>query len=827
MRILKSRLHKYKRLRLNLIDTFEINPTAPTQFILGSNGSGKSSLFEELSPLPPEKADYDKGGSKHNIYEQNGTTFAVESYNIDNAWHHSFKRDGKELNEGGTVTVQLSLVKEHMGYTPEIHALMTGQVKFTTMSPPDRRKWFTLLANNNYDYALGVFRRITERYNESRLSLKRTKHNLGIESAKVLPIEDLTRLRDECSTLYTRVQQLSEIRQPLMDPSESYILRSNEVANAMQADAQAIRGILKRLTKDLPKESEELKAAIVQTQTQLQGLHQKANQYFEDHQRVQKLWEGMQASQLQNAAQVQQQLDECQAIIEHSTKACTMGLEQTANAETTIASCDKLLAWWPEVQEGFHDNSERGWGRQFLTDLNEKILSKQTVISQLSQQTTRAEQAVEHLESHANENSVQCPKCTHRFQPNFSALTLQDAKAKLSELRKQAAVLVPALETDLELQKKVQEYFRHYTAVMQQLRNYPGLESFAKWVAAELILVNTPNQFSNLVHKFRDEAGHWGKIETAQRRQVEIQTLAKELLARDNSGLTVQADRERLESLIGECEYQKTETQHKLTALKTQLQNITQLQQLKEKLQDGLNEVDNLHRDAAMSSRREIFAQMIREIHSQLALKEQALMAAERQQSVIEHLESEIIELTEATEDYKILQSELSPQEGLIAEGLLGFMRTMVDQMNQTCGMLFSYPLTIKPCSAEGDSLNLSYKFPIVVDKEPRSDVSKGSSGMREVFDLAFVIASMKALGMGSWPLFLDEFGRTLDPVHKQASVALLTSLMELESFEQIFMISHDVVQYGALGRSEICVLHEANVVLPPNCVFNKHVKIN
>lgn len=828
MRILKARLHKYKRLRLNLIDTFEINPTAPTQFILGSNGAGKSSLLVELSPLPPDKIDYDKGGSKLVILEHNGITFVVESTSEDGSWHHSFKRDGKELNEGGTITVQLGLCREHLGYTPEIHALLIGEVKFTTMSFSDRRKWFTLLANSNYDYAVGVYKRITERFNESRHALKRTKQNLGIESAKLLPPEDLNRLRNECSDLYTQVQRLSEIREPLMDqPSENYIYRSNEIARAMENDVVQVRAILKRLTKNLPKETETLKEALIQTQTELQGLHQKANQYFEDHQRVQRLWEGMQASQLQNAAQVQAQLDECQSIIEASTKACTMGLEQTANAETTIASCDKLLQWWPEVREGFHDNTERGWGRQFLADLTERIASRQITVNQLTQQIARSEQAVEHMETHQNEASVQCPECKHRFQPNFSALTLQDAKAKLSALRKQAAELIPVLEEELTLQKTVQTYFQHYSAVMQQLRNYPGLESFARWIASELILVQSPNQFTDLVHKFRTEAGHWGKIETAQRKKEEIQTLAKELLARDNSGLTVQADRERLEALIGECEFQKTEAQHKLNSLKSQLQTVTQLHQLKDKLLAGVQQVDDLHRDAATASRREIFAQMIRELHSQLAFKEQALMAAERQQSVIEHLESEVVELTEATADYKILQQELSPSEGLIAEGLLGFMRTMVDQMNQTCSMLFSYPLTILPCATEGDNLNLNYKFPIIVDKEPRPDVTKGSSGMREVFDLSFVIAAMKALGLGSYPLFLDEFGKTLDPVHKQATVALLTSVMELENFEQIFMISHDVVQYGALGRSEICVLHEANVILPPNTAFNKHVRIN
>jgi ABC-type nitrate/sulfonate/bicarbonate transport system ATPase subunit len=103
-------------------------------------------------------------------------------------------------------------------------------------------------------------------------------------------------------------------------------------------------------------------------------------------------------------------------------------------------------------------------------------------------------------------------------------------------------------------------------------------------------------------------------------------------------------------------------------------------------------------------------------------------------------------------------------------------------------------------------------------------DVSEGSSAMLEVVDIAFRICALKALKMGDSPLFLDEFGKTMDSVHRRATTNLINNLMEEDSFTQMFLISHDISQYGALSNCEICVLDSQNVIVPSNTSVNKHV---
>ena len=105
-----------------------------------------------------------------------------------------------------------------------------------------------------------------------------------------------------------------------------------------------------------------------------------------------------------------------------------------------------------------------------------------------------------------------------------------------------------------------------------------------------------------------------------------------------------------------------------------------------------------------------------------------------------------------------------------------------------------------------------------------RDDVSKGSSSMREIIDLGFVVGYLKTMGLENAQLFLDEFGSAMDPVHKQQTVRMVNSIMENEKFSQIFLISHDVAQYSAMDNAQVCILHESNTIIPPGCVYNKHV---
>jgi recombinational DNA repair ATPase RecF len=91
---------------LSGIQSFEINPQKTLQLILGKNGSGKSSVLEELSPVPGNKSDYTKGGSKTIHLRHHGALYKLHSVYNSGTGTHSFMIDDEEYNKGRTAVVQ-------------------------------------------------------------------------------------------------------------------------------------------------------------------------------------------------------------------------------------------------------------------------------------------------------------------------------------------------------------------------------------------------------------------------------------------------------------------------------------------------------------------------------------------------------------------------------------------------------------------------------------------------------------------------------------------------------------------------------------------------
>jgi len=104
----------FKRFRLNGIKKFVMKPNQPVQLILGTNGSGKSSLMGELTPLPAEQSNYHKDGYKI-IHITKGNNKYILKSELGVSHPHSFILNDQELNDGGTITVQREFVRQHFG----------------------------------------------------------------------------------------------------------------------------------------------------------------------------------------------------------------------------------------------------------------------------------------------------------------------------------------------------------------------------------------------------------------------------------------------------------------------------------------------------------------------------------------------------------------------------------------------------------------------------------------------------------------------------------------------------------------------------------------
>lgn len=826
MKITKVRLVKNRRLRLGMFDVFEINPTATTQFIIGTNGCGKSSLMDESSPLPADRADYAPGGSKefHCIHE--GRVYVLTS-SFEDGQKHSFVCDGKELNEGGTITVQKDLVWSHFHYSNEIHQVVTGQRRFHQMGVSERKHWFTVLSDADYEYAIGVFNKLKDRARDISGAIKLAKKRLVIESSKLVPEEEFLQLQRSCEDLYKLVQFLIENRQTPEHNIEALFNEHQQCVTSIANDSKQLMRRVLNLRRGLPVTEADIAEKIADLQGSISACQTLAQRFFEEHEQVSKLHEAWQESRIASIAEIDKEINQAEQEIEKAHKSLLLKLEQHTSATTVLASCEAIENWLPSAVLGLADNRERAWGRAAFNTLNEEIQTLKVKLSGEQNKAARAQQAIDHQKAHKDDEEVKCPRCSHQFRISFDAAVLENASEALKLYQANIEELEKQIQSKEELRQQMSEYFNAYRNVITTLNTAPGMDVFCSYLVANDIILHSPQRISTLLMQFKQDAGQWAIIERAQERIEKTRKLLETTAgASDASSKDIAERKNKLDEEIAQNEQRKRELALEVEQLQRHRYELQQI----DKLQSGLVELASicgrLKADADETLRRQVYNDLLRDVQSTLASKEQALRASERQQSVIAAVTQEIEELTQDEVALKVLLKELSPTEGLIAEGLFGFMKTFVSEMNKIVKIVWSYPLTVKPCSLESeDALSLTYKFPMDVgsDDVPRKDVSEGSDGMKEVVDLAFRISAMKALRIDHFPLFLDEFGKTLDPAHKQATIGLFNAIIELERFEQLFMVSHDVIQYGSLGQAEICVLHEANAQLPPDCVFNKH----
>lgn len=818
----------YKRFELNNIQHFAATYTAAVQFIVGTNGSGKSSLAYQLSPLPAEKDDFTKTGKKHIRLTNNGKQYdLISDFSEDHV--HQFKVDGVNINDGGTITVQKELVKKHFGYDNTIHDMIHGHKRFTLMGPGERKYWFTFLADADYDYAIKVFQKVKDRLNDMQGALKLAKQRLVIESAKLISEEDFNRMHSECQQLYSDVQFLIEHREKPMGTTAGYFQRFDKLKTQVEVIAQEVYKRLKYAYKNNLSTVESLVELKENLKQDLTTVTAQANHFYEDFQHLDKLWNTWKASQLQSIANIDQEIQSAQSEIAASSRRLFFKGYTDVDPQVTIDSCDHLIEWWPSAEDRLHDNRVHNYSRATLLDLTNQLTEQKAKLQRLSSVKERAQAIAEHQANHASDAPLQCPKCSHNFRINFDPVKLQQAQdivnLKDQEIEK-TKITIAQLEGEYFT---VQQYLSDVETAAWTFKNAPGMDVFLNYLTENSILHHQPSKVLGLLQTYKTDANIRQSINRCQTRIAAAKTLLEQTNGMDMSATDIQTRRDRAEKQVAECEQRKRSLQLEIEATDRNLRILSSMNDLVGQLKQHREDITNLANEAVENARRIEYDNLLRELQSSLATKEQALQASQRQLTVIETVTSQINELTEQIEYFKILVKELSPTEGLIAEGIFSFMRKFVHDMNRMIKLVWTYPLEIKPCALENEgSLVLNYKFPIVVDKESstRKDVSNGSSAMTEIFDLVFRVCAMSALGLGKFPLILDEFGKGFDNTHRSSIVHMLNTLVDLGQVDQIFVISHEFSQYSALGTSQICALHESNIILPNGVVFNNHVTI-
>jgi hypothetical protein len=836
---------------LNNVLTFVITPTEPIQMILGTNGCGKSSLIAELTPLPAEQSAYLPTGSKTIEITHRGSFYLlISDFSVSKV--HSFNKDGEELNPGGGVTTQRELVKQEFGITPEIHEMLTGLEHFHSMSPSRRREWFTRLSDVSYDYALQVFKKLAEKSRDLSGAVKLARKRLVSESAKVISTAEEEKLQHDVEVTLRELNILLEQRAPL-----------DRTVHEVHGDRQSGFDELTRLSRKLlnmrfsapygthPYGRDERQGEIRDDWGQvtrpgftslaeidhfIDGIRHRIteretilNHQVSEHEKVEETLRvlkrtgeaGIAALLEQRTAKADQRMQVLQRR--------TLGIEglDPLNAQGALASVrDNLTAVFQVLPE----NADRRFSTarlqelmQGVHDLKRKREEKTAVLTKLN-----AEKA--HAETHKANGKLTCPNCSYVWIAGYSEQKFETLLALIATTEDEAKALDEKIsqgELDIETTR---EYGRLWGDYTRCVRSWPVLTPFWNYLAEQEVVTRSPRKALVLVQEFQLDLEYEVAAKRLDDEMSELNSLIRD--AEQVGDASMVETQNKLDELTLRIEAHTAEIgklRQQLSDYATWRRQLAEAEELSERIRNLSIMQEKLNDELIEAIRRDTLNHCVRQLQHSLAIKQNTLNDAVAQRKIVTELEAYINELALKEEAGRLAVRELSPTDGLIAEGLFGFIRNYTGQMNNLIRKIWSYPLQVMDCGmSHSGGAELDYKFPLMVQTKDNvvADVKLGSEGMREIVDLAFRVVAMRFLGLTESPLYLDEFGRAFDETHRNSATGIIKNMMETQPFTQLFMVSHYESSYGAFTNAQVCVIDKTNITVPGTAQYNQHVVI-
>ncbi len=828
MRITYLLLEKYKRLMLSNIQRFEFRPKQDLQLLIGSNGSGKSSVLEELTPLPAHHSGFAKGGRKEVRLRNLNDNYELVSEYTGGSGHHSFVKNGEELNKGNTFAVQKELVWDEFGLNREIHNLLVGITPFTSLSTAKRREWLTRLAPVDLGFAFNVFHKAKTAHRDQQGVVKHLTKRMGQENHD-LPDDNVlshhrTRIKeltakldrlfeerkagvqsnyrderevgDHLKTLTDRAEKLLRYQLPDAIPGledetafEAYCAEQNEEYRRQQT-------LLERMTEEFQKLNEQAPSRDTElSETQINDLRQQVKSLS------------------------QQMLEPKQAVDHYQGIFPLVDIPQDRRPHETLA---QVFDEWVNLIQTIPNNADERFSSAKGKEAHERYRHlEKTHLALDNDQNTDARR----LSRLKGCETVHCPNCEHDFQPGVNPTEVKAIQQAIDERGPRIAAIEKEMEHLKEYLEKFEEYMTYVRAFRKLVNENQRFAPVWDVCVEHKIMFRQPKDYLNDALSWNNAMQNLNKLNELKQEVEVIEHRLRYVDAIDRDALT-RTDRHRKQ-----LEQEIENTTQRLRTLGREIQELDAHKRnrvrFKEAMESTIADLEAFFKD--MDTHREslyqdAISEETRHLQIQLAQEQESLSRMEVREGVLREIQTQHDQSVTAQKEYQALVKALGPTDGLIGRYLMGFMQVVVKLINSVSDEIWTYPMKVMPSPMEKDEL--TYKFPLDVNNGSVTapDIALGSSSQRDIVNFAFKLLVMKFLNISHYPLYLDEFGSTFDEQHRQNLIPFLNRMMELGQVNQIFYISHFSSVHGAFNQAEICVLDPNNITVPQT--YNQHVTI-
>lgn len=827
MQYVSITLCKYKRLALNHIDYIQITPFNKIQLILGTNGSGKSSLLSQITPLPADHKDYQRGGYKVIELVHNNSRYTLKSLFTEEGNKYHFIKDGVELNDGLTAATYRELVRKEFRITQDVQDIMTGYQTFTRMEVGNRRNWFTKISDADYTYAIKFFTKLKEQHRDMIGAIKLHQARLVQESEKLLTPEAEAKYRQEIKIFNELLSSLLNNKTPLRVSKFDTI---NEVRR-LEGRLETLGTSIRKLRGEFPNyenftNESEIERAVINAQADIQSLTNDIEKICVKIEKHDDLIQTLKHANVGSIEDVDNAIDAHMNLVQSFNSQMRLNLD-IKDPKSALQALQTVQGSLSTIAQTLEVNAEKKYSRDNYELLLVRIKDRTVSIANLEAKLAHhilSKKELEHLKDHGE---LECPQCSHKWIRGFDQIqynrlteTISSLVTAIDEQKKEA-------EADEMAMQACRTYLETYRGYIGISREWVILNPLWDHLVQSGIIFNTPSRITQVMESLRGDLTVGIKKEDAAN-QLKVTMALKEALEK-NQETSISKMIQDSEDLHSELHSLNRHLQYaKFTAsrLNVYRASVKEMDAIANELDSLCDQRLSKTEDLIDIARTEALNDAIQLVQLELYEREQMITKIDVQKAVIMNIQLQIMELKEKSEVLKLAITELSPSQGLIAKGLTGFINHFVAQVNNFIKKIWLYPMELTAIVPdEDDGVDLDYKFEVKVnDDSIIPDVSKGSAGMREIIDLAFKVVSMQYLGLDKAPLHLDEFGVALDAAHRHSAHYAITNLINSSNFSQIFMVSHYESSYGSLTNADICVLHDANINVPKGLVYNKHV---
>ena len=817
--LIRLELEGFRPFKLGVFDKITFEPTSTEQVVLGSNGSGKSSLLKEVYSIVPNGKLFKTGiGRKVHLARVGSQFIRTTSVFKTKAGHYNFEisKDGEtwtECNESGLQSEQRLLVKKYFNLDDDLIALMTDSVTLTKMDAKERRQWMMRICGTDFSYINKLHEHFKRRHSDFRGTVRVLTDSLANT------VKDF---------------------EMMVTTSEDYATETNVLEEIVQVTSQGIEKIggetvdLTQLRKQLSivaNEISEQSTSLLKLAKLKQG-----DFYYLSRDEVankSKLSEAKHNELQGKRTAIEERLREVQAAIDSIGRE---NLAHPSNVDEQISNISDQLKNLPKVA-GEEFDSDRwvslvksaeiaqgrlqgplsglpvGVDRKVL--IGEYNLAKtklEKLIPYQTKCTTNHQAAISRLDHWEHVDKVDCPECKVSFKPGLDSSLLADVQRAAryweSELNK-VTIQVAELQLTCQNFEAIDAGFKEIQTIMNQHQ-----ECVELWDAIESnrLLETNPMAVMTLI-------ANW--IEKGYR-IIEAIRLHNELTRLNDIKAVMKEDKGHLLTTADNLEASLYETLKEMGDYKSIVKKIEgvmgyfgtferQLARYEQKVNEHKELVDTLARQTLKQHLQDVRKRSTVRMGVLHQLQEKHRVLSQR----IELLKEQLIQARDNLEVSKLLDKATSSNEGIVVDIIKDFMDRFLGLYNNNLRKVWSYDILVSEAPDKGQVFTCQFPVHIGDDPEPIDDVSDGSTGQESLFNFVFKLIVFKLEGLKDYPLLADEFGKDFDDEHRESLVNFIKGLMEDKDFSQLFMVSHYSSVYSCFDLAEFVVLDDRNIVRP------------